>query len=172
MGWELDLWGHVRRLVESSRASMQATIEAYRDTMVILYGEIAYQYIQVRTLQNRIELTRQSIRLQEETLQMTSDRNKAGLSPDLDLYQAKMNLAQSRAAIPPLRIALAKATHRLAVLVGDEPASLRELMQVINLKFRCRRRKLRWRCLPMSCVSVRTCVPLNGVWRRRPRLSA
>jgi len=159
MGWELDLWGHVRRLVESSRASMQATIEAYRDTMVILYGEIAYQYIQVRTLQNRIELTRQSIRLQEETLQMTSDRNKAGLSPDLDLYQAKMNLAQSRAAIPPLRIALAKATHRLAVLVGDEPASLRELMQVDKSK------------IPVPPEEIAVAVPAD-VMRQRPDVRA
>jgi NodT family efflux transporter outer membrane factor (OMF) lipoprotein len=130
MGWELDLWGRVRRMVESSDATMQATIEDYRDTLVMLYGEVASQYIAVRTLQNRIELTKQSIKLQAETLQMTADRNRAGLVPDLDLYQAKMNLSQSRAVIPPLRIALAKSIHRLSVLVGDNPSSLMQEMNI------------------------------------------
>ena len=129
MGWELDLWGRVRRMVESSDATLQASIEDYRDTLVILYGEIAYQYIQVRTLQDRIRLTEQSIQLQADTLKMTEDRNKVGLAPDLDLYQARMNLAQSKASIPPLRLALAKSEHRLSVLTGQEPSALRDMLR-------------------------------------------
>ena len=155
MSWELDLWGRVRRLVESSDATMQSTIEDYRDTLVMLYGEVARQYITVRTLQNRIELTKQSIKLQEETLQMTSDRNRAGLVPDLDLYQAKMNLSQSRAIIPPLRSALAKSIHRLSVLIGDNPSSLMEEMNIDAAK------------IPVPPETVTVSMPVD-LLRQRP----
>ncbi len=133
MTWELDLWGRVRRHVEASDASMQATVEDYRDTMVMLYAEIAYQYMQVRALQTRIILAKESISLQQDTLKLTTDRNAAGLSPDLDIYQAKMNLAQTKATIPPLVINLARAVHRLGVLSGQEPSALREKLQCKTL---------------------------------------
>jgi NodT family efflux transporter outer membrane factor (OMF) lipoprotein len=129
MGWELDLWGRVRRLVESSDASMQASIEDYRDTLVILYGEIAFQYIQVRALQSRIQLATDSVKLQQDTMQLTLDRNTAGLAPDLDVYQARMNLAQTKSTIPPLRIMLSQSIHRLSVLAGLAPSALNELLQ-------------------------------------------
>jgi NodT family efflux transporter outer membrane factor (OMF) lipoprotein len=129
MGWELDLWGRVRRMVESSDASMQASIEDYRDTLVILYSEVAFQYIQVRSLQSRIRLAEDSVKLQQDTMQLTLDRNKAGLAPDLDVYQAQMNLAQTKSTIPPLRIMLAQAIHRLSVLAGLDPSALNELLQ-------------------------------------------
>ncbi len=129
LGWELDLWGRVRRMVESSEASMQASVEDYRDTLVILYAEIAYQYVQVREIQARIKLARESVKLQQDTLNLTMDRNKAGLAPDLDIYQSQMNLAQTQSMIPPLRIILAKAAHRLAVLIGQSPSSLREMLR-------------------------------------------
>lgn len=129
MAWELDLWGRVRRTVEASDASMQATVEDYRDTMVMLYAEIAYQYVQVRALQTRIILAKESIDLQKDTLKLTLDRNTAGLAPDLDVYQAKMNLAQTQAGIPPLRINLARAVHRLSVLSGQEPSALSEKLR-------------------------------------------
>ncbi len=155
MAWELDLWGRVRRLVEASDASVQASIEDYRDVMVMLYGEIAYQYIQVRTLQNRIELTKESISLQKETLQVTIDRNNAGLAPDLDLYQAKMNLAQSQATIPPLRMALAKSIHRLSVLAGQTPTALMDLMNIDSSK------------IPVPPASITVGLPAD-LLRQRP----
>ncbi len=130
MGWELDVWGRVRRTVEASDASMQATVEDYRDTMVMLYAEIAYQYIQVRALQSRIALAKESIVLQSDTFNLTKDRNTAGLAPDLDVYQAKMNLAQTEATIPPLRILVARAIHRLSVLSGKNPSALVEHLQI------------------------------------------
>jgi NodT family efflux transporter outer membrane factor (OMF) lipoprotein len=128
LGWELDLWGRVRRMVESSEAAMQASVEDYRDTLVILYAEIAYQYMQVREIQTRIRLAEESVTLQQDTLNLTMDRNKAGLAPDLDVYQSKMNLAQTKSMIPPLRILLAKSVHRLGVLVGEEPSYLRDIL--------------------------------------------
>lgn len=134
MSWELDLWGRVRRSVEASDASMQATIEDYRDTMVMLYAEIAYQYMQVRALQTRVAVAKESLELQNDTLKLTTDRNSVGLAPDLDVYQARMNLAQTKAVIPPLRILLARAVHRLGVLSGQAPSALGDMLQLDTVK--------------------------------------
>ena len=130
LGWELDIWGRIRRLVESSDAGLQASIEDYRDTMVMLYAEVAHQYLQVRTYQERIRLAKENVSLQENTMKLTQDRNDAGLVPDLDVHQAQMNLAETQSLIPPLRTARAVAIHRLGVLMGDDPTALSKSLGV------------------------------------------
>ena len=50
--WELDFWGRVRRTVESSQASYEATVEAYRDVLVLLNAQVASSYVFLRTLQD------------------------------------------------------------------------------------------------------------------------
>ncbi len=122
--WELDLWGRVRRANESARASVEASIEAYRDTLVVLTAEVARNYIDVRTLQQRMTHARENIALQTETLKLVRARNDAGLVPDLDVSQAELNLARTESTLPPLGAALAEAIHRLDVLVGAPAGTL------------------------------------------------
>ena len=78
--WELDVWGRVRRGVESATAGYEGSVEDFRDTLVILYGEIAAGYMQVRTLQKRIEYAERNVTTQEGTLQLTRgpQRGRAG----------------------------------------------------------------------------------------------
>ena len=122
--WELDLWGRIRRSIESADATEQASIEDYRDTLVLLYAEVASNYIEVRALQARITYAERNISAQKETLELTKNRNQAGLAPDLDVKQAELNLAQTEARIPPLRAALMQTIHRLGILTGEPPGAL------------------------------------------------
>jgi multidrug efflux system outer membrane protein len=122
--WELDFFGRIRRSVEAADADLQASVENYRDALVILFADVASNYVNVRTLQARIEYTKENVRRQQTTLRLTVDRNRAGLVPDLDVRQAELNLATTEAFLPQLVQALAEAVHRLGVLAGDYPSSL------------------------------------------------
>ncbi len=124
MAWELDLWGRVRRSVESADATLQASVENYRDILVVLYADIARNYIDVRTLQTRIYFAENNLQAQLKTMKLTEDRFASGLVPALDVSQSKLNRFRTESAIPPLKQALIEAINRLSVLTGDMPYAL------------------------------------------------
>lgn len=124
MAWELDLWGRVRRSVESADATLQASVENYRDILVVLYADIARNYIDVRTLQARIDFAETNLTAQVETMELTQNRFDSGLVPALDVSQSKLNRFRTESAIPPLKQSLIEAINRLSVLTGDMPYAL------------------------------------------------
>jgi len=127
-GWEIDVFGRLRRGAESARAGLEASIEDYRDVMVVLMADVAANYIEVRTLQERIKYGRANVEAQAGSLQLTQDRFDAGLSPLTDVTQAEYNLANSQAAIPRLEARLEGAVNRLAVLLGKPPGYVDDLL--------------------------------------------
>ncbi|MEE9606174.1 MAG: efflux transporter outer membrane subunit [Myxococcota bacterium] len=122
--WEIDVFGRIRRSVESTTADLQASIEDYRDVLVSLFAEVGLTYVDLRTLQERIRLAELNVRNQRSTLQLVRDRNRAGLVGDLDVRQAEQNLASTESFIPTFRSQQAASIHRLSVLLGDPPSSL------------------------------------------------
>jgi len=128
--WEIDVFGRIRRSVEAAQASLDASIEDYRDVLVSLYAEVALNYIQVRALEERIELARENIQLQTQTLRLTGDRYKAELVPQLDVRQAELNLATTESFLPTLEGLRTQGINRLAVLLGLHPGSLEAELSV------------------------------------------
>jgi NodT family efflux transporter outer membrane factor (OMF) lipoprotein len=122
--WEVDLFGRIRRSVESASADLDAAVEDLRDTLVVLYANIGLTYAELRTLQERIRYNQQNVRTQRETLGVVQSRYKAGLVGDLDVRWAEENLASTEAALPPLRQQLVQAINRLGVLLGLPPTAL------------------------------------------------
>ncbi|MHC5144519.1 MAG: efflux transporter outer membrane subunit [Planctomycetota bacterium] len=122
--WEVDVFGRISRSVESAQASMQASVEDYRDVLVSLYSEVAQSYIDLRAIQTRLKYTVNNAELQRDTLKLTQDRRKAGLVPQLDVEQAKLVLASTESAIPLLQQFESLSIHRLSVLLGQPPAAL------------------------------------------------
>jgi NodT family efflux transporter outer membrane factor (OMF) lipoprotein len=122
--WEIDVWGRVRRQVEATEENMYASIENYRDVLVILYAEVALNYIELRTLQQQLYYAEQNTALQRETLQLTEDRLKAEIAPELDVEQARLNLFRTESNIPLYRQAIVTTINRLGVLLGEHPQSL------------------------------------------------
>jgi NodT family efflux transporter outer membrane factor (OMF) lipoprotein len=126
VSWELDVFGRVRRSIEAADASVQASIEDYRDVLVVLLAEVGSNYVESAAFQARLALTNDNIEAQRESLQLTRDRFDAGLTSALDVAQAESNLATTEARIPPLQTQLNAALTRLAVLLGETPGSLHE----------------------------------------------
>ncbi|MHC4852518.1 MAG: efflux transporter outer membrane subunit [Planctomycetota bacterium] len=122
--WELDFWGRIFRTVQSADASFHASVENYRDTLVILFAEVATTYVDVRSLQARIQYVESNIDNQRGTLKLTKDRLDAQIAPELDVRQAELNLARTESVLPRLRQLLARAIYRLGVLVGEHPGTL------------------------------------------------
>jgi len=122
--WELDFWGRVRRTIESSQASFEASVEAYRDTLVLLNARVAGNYVFLRTTQERLRLAKENVARQQETLRLTEARNRAQLAPDLDVEQAKLNLASTEAAVPALESRILQTINNLSVLLGEQPGDL------------------------------------------------
>lgn len=122
--WEIDLWGRVRRSVESASAGLQASLEDYRDARVSLLADIANTYLSLRETRLRIILAEENIARQKETLQMTEARFSAGLVPELDVNQSRVNLARTESSLPLLHQNLTITLNRLAVLLGRSPAEL------------------------------------------------
>ncbi len=119
--WELDLFGGIRRSVQSAQALLEASVENYHGVQASLYAEVAANYIELRTNQMRLQYALENIQVQQETLKLTKDRFQAGLVPELDVAQARQNLANTEAQVPSLRLAETQAFNRLAVLLGQYP---------------------------------------------------
>ena len=124
--WEIDLFGRIRRGNEAASANLDASLEDYRDVLVVLLADVASNYVDVRTLQARLDFARGNVKLQSDTLQLTRDRFNAGLTSARDVAQAESNLANTEAAIPSLETRLEAALNRIAVLLGEMPGELHD----------------------------------------------
>ncbi len=132
--WELDFWGRIARQIESADASFAASVESYRDVLVLLYAELATDYVNLRTQQERLRYALANAEAQRQTLQLVADRYHAGLVPSLDVRQAELNLATTESALPIFRTSIAQAIHRMSVLLGEPPGALRsELVEPLPI---------------------------------------
>lgn len=124
--WEPDVFGGTRRSIEAANADLASTEASLDDTQVSLAAEVARNYVDVRSLQGRIEIALENLSRQGETLDLTGWRYQAGLVSQLDVDQARAAREQTRAQIPSLRTSLEAAKNRLAVLLGQAPGTVEE----------------------------------------------
>ena len=152
LAWELDFWGRFRRAIESSCASLDASAADYDDVLVTLLGDVAANYVQLRTLQERIAFAQANVRLQRETLTITEARFRGGTTSELDVYQARSTLEQTEAQIPELEISLRQTANLLCVLLGMPPENLQA--------------RLGAKPIPTAPAEVAVGIPANLLGRR------
>jgi NodT family efflux transporter outer membrane factor (OMF) lipoprotein len=130
LAWELDFWGRFRRAVTAADAQLDASVEGYDDVLVTLLSDVATNYVQARTLQERIRLLQFNVDLQKLVLDWTNRRLKGGKAGTLllDVHQIESNLEQTASQIPELEIQLRQAENRLCTLLGMPPADLHDLI--------------------------------------------
>jgi NodT family efflux transporter outer membrane factor (OMF) lipoprotein len=122
--WELDLWGRVRRNVESQRADTWATAADLQAMQVTIVGEVAGGYVDLRGLQERLRVARENADNQRETLRLVDARFSAGRGTEFDTSRARAQLEATLSRVPALEAQVAVAMHRLAVLTGRTPDAL------------------------------------------------
>lgn len=123
-GWELDLFGGIRRGLEAAQADLIATVENRRDVLVSLAAEVAREYLELRTLQERIRVARKNLEAQKRTAELTQRRFEGGFASGLDVANAQAQAATTEAQIPLLQSSERQSIYRLSLLLGNEPGAL------------------------------------------------
>ena len=126
-GWELDVWGRYALGVESAEAALYASIASYHDILVTITSEVARNYINYRTFQERVLLSERNIEIQKRVERITRIQFESGDVTELDVQQARTQLYNTESALPSLKIGMMQARNAIAVLLGvlPEEASIR-----------------------------------------------
>ncbi len=122
--WEIDVFGSKRRTLEEDTANLAASREDYRDTLVTVLGDVARNYVEVRGAQQRLVIASNNIAAQVDSIKLTQERFKAGLTSELDVRQAEALLASTEATVPTMQTTLKQSIHALGVLLGEQPGVL------------------------------------------------
>ena len=126
VSYEIDLWGRLRAAVGAQRADLLAS-ESARDTVrLALVAEVVRSYFTLAALDARVELTRRTIVLREDSLRLQRRRNEHGLISEFELRQLEAEAATVRSQLPPLERDRDIEENALAVLLGRSPRAIFE----------------------------------------------
>ena len=129
MSWEIDVFGSIRKRVKAQKENFAASKEEYAAVMVSLASEVASAYINLRELQQELEVVNKNVASQEEVLKITEVRYNTGLVAKLDVAQAKSVLYSTKASIPQLEAGINQYITTLAVLLGMYPQEIRPVLE-------------------------------------------
>lgn len=124
--WEVDVFGGVRRSVQAANADYAAAVFEKRDVLVTLLAELARNYVDLRGFQRQLSIANDNVKTEQQTLELTQSRFKAGLTSELDVDRAQAQVSTTAAQIPALETQVAAAARRIAVLVGLNPSALQD----------------------------------------------
>ena len=125
LSWQLDIWGQVRRQVESSEANAQASAAEWAGVRLSQQSELVQNYLQLRVIDEQMRLLDATIVAYERSLRTTENRYKAGMVTRADVSQALTQLRNTQAQRLDLDWQRARYQHAIALLVGSTPNALR-----------------------------------------------
>jgi NodT family efflux transporter outer membrane factor (OMF) lipoprotein len=123
LSWELDLWGRIRRGVEASQASAQASAADLAALTLSTQAELASDYFQLRILDAQKRLLDTTTAIYRKSLEMTNNRYNAGVAAKSDVLQAETQLKSTEAQMIDLGVQRAQLEHAIALLLGQPPAA-------------------------------------------------
>jgi NodT family efflux transporter outer membrane factor (OMF) lipoprotein len=122
--WEIDIFGGIRRRVQAANEQTQAAVESQRNLMITLFAEVARDYLELRSTQERLDIAQKNLADQTTVLQVTRSMRTNGLASDLEVTQAAAEVAATKATIPPLQSISRRLVHVLSILLAREPSTL------------------------------------------------
>jgi len=123
--FEVDLFGNLRREAQALAADTVAANELRNQVLVTLLGDVARSYVEIRTLQLRVSIAEQTVRVQRQAADVERQRYQRGIANELDSALADREVETTEAALAPLQAQLLVAKRNLAVVLGEEPDALR-----------------------------------------------
>jgi multidrug efflux system outer membrane protein len=118
LNYEIDVWGRVRRSVESARAQESATSDDLGTLLLLIHSEVAADYVSLRSLDAEYAIVRSTVDVFRKSLDLTIERRAGGIVSDLDVAQAETVYRSARAQLPAIALQRAQFLHALAVLIG------------------------------------------------------
>jgi len=122
--WEPDLFGRVRRNIEAADADTQASVEDSHDVLVSLDSEIARNYIDLRSAQLKLTISRADLAVDRDILLLAQQRRQAGLTTEIDVHNAAAQATATEALIPQLEREIEVDINQLSLLLGRSPGAL------------------------------------------------
>ncbi|HJR59947.1 MAG TPA: efflux transporter outer membrane subunit [Vicinamibacterales bacterium] len=124
LGWELDVWGRLRRLSEAARAQYLATEEARRGVITTLVADVSETYLALRALDLELEIARRTRDVATDSLRLTEARRTSGVASGLDVRQAEQLLFTATGQIASIEREIAQAENALRLLLGQTPGDV------------------------------------------------
>ena len=122
--WEIDLWGRLRRTLEASKSSAQASASDLAAARLSIGANLAQDYVQLRALDVQRDNLARTIVGYRRSLEITRNRYNAGVAASTDVTQAEATLAQAEAQDLDLSVQRATLEHAIATLAGKTPEDL------------------------------------------------
>ena len=158
MNWELDLWGQIRRSMESKEDSLLASIENWRDLLVSVRADVATSYVAYRTLRRIVEIAEVGLVAAEHNFDLTRQSYENGMVTMTEVLSARSLVASLESGLHGYVADAAQELNRISVLVGEAPGSLNELLGEGSQ-------------IPVPPASIGVAMPANVV-RQRPDVRA
>jgi outer membrane protein, multidrug efflux system len=124
LGWELDVWGRLRRLNEAARAQYLATEEARRGVITTLVADVSQTYLGLRALDFQLEVAKRTRDVANDNLRLVEARRASGVASGLDVRQAEQLLYTATGQIASLEREIALAENALSLLLGHAPEDI------------------------------------------------
>lgn len=132
MSWELDIFGSIRQRVKAQKETFAASKEEYTAVMVSLSAQVASAYINLRELQQELQVVEKNCDSQAAVLKITEVRYNTGLVSKLDVAQAKSVYFSTKATMPQLESGINQYITTLAVLLGTYPQEIRPVLERVG----------------------------------------
>ena len=122
-GWELDLWGRVRRSVEAGEANWQASAAQLEAARLSARATLAQQYFALRVADTTKRVLEDTVKAYARSLELTQNRYNAGVAARVDVVQAEVQLKSAQASLIDVGVDRAQLEHAIALVLGDVPAN-------------------------------------------------
>ncbi|MBN8954537.1 MULTISPECIES: efflux transporter outer membrane subunit [unclassified Rhizobium] len=122
--WDLDLWGKVRRQIESDKAGAQASAAELADLTLTAQAQLVTDYFELRYQDSLIDLLNATAKAYQETLTITQNQYASGVAARSDVITAQTQLATTQASAIAAQQLRAQYEHAIALLIGKPPSEL------------------------------------------------
>lgn len=124
LAWEIDLWGRIRRLNESAKASLLATEQGRRGVILTIVSEVARAYLELRDLDQELDIAERQREIRRQSLQLARARFEGGLTSELDVRQGEGALANAEGTVFRLQRERQQKENELSILLGRAPGDI------------------------------------------------
>jgi multidrug efflux system outer membrane protein len=122
--FQLDFFGKLRRATEAARAELLATEDARQTVILTLVSDVASDYFSLLQLDLQLQITRETVKTQEDSVKLTKLRVEHGVATKLDILQAQQVLDSANAQIPDLERRIAQEENAISILLGNYPQAV------------------------------------------------
>ncbi|UKJ07870.1 efflux transporter outer membrane subunit [Solitalea lacus] len=124
LSWEVDLWGRIRHANRSAYAQLLADEDNQKAITISVVADVASLYFQLRGLDERLEISKNTVAAREESYRLISARFEKGYVAEIDKFQAEQQVAFAAANIPAIERDIVAVESALNVLLGRNPSAL------------------------------------------------